>query len=96
MIRALPYEASQLIEYRFPDYLDVEGVRHSDECYTMVLLDLDYKYYTFRLNLSLDGRWTLAPLSGFEDDYPANQQQLEDKWEIGGKQRPWPKGLTRM
>lgn len=43
-------------------------MEHSNWAYTIVLLDLDYKYYTFRANLSLDGRWTVIPISGFDED----------------------------
>jgi len=64
----LPQAADDLIDYRFPDALDIVVVRHSDLCYTVALMDLDYKHYTFRLNLSVDGRWTLAPLTGFEEN----------------------------
>jgi len=63
----LPSKAEQIVAYRFPDYLDSEVVRHSDESFTITLMDLDYKHYTFRLNRSWDGRWTLAPIAGFED-----------------------------
>ena len=65
MIKALPAEADDLITYAFPNALDLDFVRHSDQCYTIVLMDYDYKHYTFRLHLSLDERWTLAPISGF-------------------------------
>lgn len=60
------------MDYRFPYCLDVDFVRHSDECYTVVVMDWDYKHYTFRLHLSVDGRWSLAPLSGFEDTVRLN------------------------
>jgi hypothetical protein len=69
VLSLLPLEAQELIEYRFPDYLDADEVKHSDTTYTIVLMDLDYDHYVFRMNLSLDGRWTLAPVTGFEDDY---------------------------
>jgi hypothetical protein len=72
----LPQRADDLIDYRFPDALDIETVKHSDECFTVTLMDLDYHHYTFRLNLSLDGRWTLAPLSGFEDNDPFHWQRM--------------------
>lgn len=64
----LPAAADDLVDYRFPNALAVDFVRHSDLCYTCVVMDLDYKHYTFRLHLSLDGRWTLAPLTGFDDN----------------------------
>lgn len=67
MITSFPEMLQRTIETRWPDYLDIDAVFHSEHCYTIVLLDLDYKYYTFRVNLSLDGRWTVIPLSGFYD-----------------------------
>lgn len=78
---SLPQAADQLIDYRFPDALDMEVVRHSDQSYTVTLMDLDYVHYTFRLNLALDGRWTLAPIYGFaygESSY------LGEGWLRGG------------
>lgn len=45
-----------------PDWLADDVVRHSDECYTVQLLTLDYRYHTYRCHLSLDGRWTVNPL----------------------------------
>lgn len=66
MISELPQDAQELISYGWPDYLDAEAVRHSDTTYTVTLLDLDYKHYTFVLNLSLDERWTVCPIAGFE------------------------------
>lgn len=65
MIDALPTGAVELVEYRWPDYLDAVAVRHSDTTFTVTLMDLDYKHYTFRLNQSVIGRWTLCPVSGF-------------------------------
>lgn len=68
MTMELPRALDDLIDYRFPDALDLDFVRHSDRCYTIVLMDLDYKHYTFRMTLSLDQRWSLVPISGFEDN----------------------------
>lgn len=65
MIKELPPEATEIIEYRWPDYLDAVAVRHSGTTFTVTLMDLDYRHYTFRLNLSFDGRWTVCPISGF-------------------------------
>lgn len=65
MINALPDGARELVEYRWPDYLDAVEVKHSDTTFTVTLMDLDYCHYTFVLNLSLDGRWTVCPISGF-------------------------------
>lgn len=66
MINHLPQKAQDIVEFRWPDYLDAEAIRHSDTTYTVTLMDLDYKHYTFVLNLSLDGRWSVCPIAGFE------------------------------
>ena len=60
-ILTLPSELDQLIGWRWPDALWVSGQRHSDECYTVWILDADYTYTEARAHLSLDGRWTLSP-----------------------------------
>ena len=65
---SLPAGVDQLIDFRFPDALDLEFVRHSDQCYTITLMDLDYVHYTFRVNEADDGHWTLVPIAGFEDN----------------------------
>lgn len=64
----LPPGPQATVDYRFPNHLDAEYVRHSDYCYTVTVMDLDYRHYTFRLNLSVDGRWSLAPLAGFRNN----------------------------
>lgn len=76
----LPRQADDLVSYRFPDALDLEAVRHSDECFTVTLMDLDYKHYTFRLNLSFDQRWTLAPIAGFQYGDPLTLAEGDDGW----------------
>jgi hypothetical protein len=58
----LPDELELLLERIVPDYLGYDATVHSDECYTIILLTLDYRYTAWRANLSLDGRWTLNPL----------------------------------
>ena len=60
----LPVQLDELISYRFPDSLWTAAERHSDECYTIWVLDLDYSYNEARATLSLDGRWTLSPVGG--------------------------------
>jgi hypothetical protein len=72
VIMVLPQLADDLVDYRFPDCLDMEVVRHSDQAYTVTLMDLDYRHYTFRLILGLSGRWTLVPISGFDYDVRLN------------------------
>jgi hypothetical protein len=56
-----PPELSELVLWRFPDALDLDYQRHSDQVYTVHILDLDYSYTRWLASLSLDGRWTLSP-----------------------------------
>ena len=58
----MPEELEGLLERIAPDYLGYDATYHSDECYTIILLTLDYKYTAWRAHLSLDGRWSLTPL----------------------------------
>lgn len=64
---SLPAELDRTLGTRWPDYLDIEGLKHSDESWSLVLLDSDYRYYTFRAVLSSDGRWSIIPISGFDE-----------------------------
>lgn len=61
-ILTLPDELEELLERIEPDYLGYDGTKHSDACYTLLLLTLDYRYTAWRAHLSLDDRWTLSPL----------------------------------
>jgi hypothetical protein len=61
-ILTLPDELEGLLERIDPDYLGYDATFHSPECYTIILLTLDYRYTAWRAHLSLDGRWTLSPL----------------------------------
>lgn len=67
-ILLLPDELERLIDYRHPDALAVSADIHSHRCYTVTVLDLDYRYYTWRANLAVDGHWTLAPVYVPEDN----------------------------
>jgi hypothetical protein len=64
-IHSLPYSAAALLTWAFGDYLELACFRHSSETYTVSILDTDNNYLTFRLNRSLDQRWTLVPVAGF-------------------------------
>lgn len=81
-MNALPAEAEATLAARWPHILGLDFVKHSDECYSVVLLDVDYKHYTFNLSLSLDGRWTVVPIAGFH--YAAEGQlDVEDfGWQV--------------
>jgi hypothetical protein len=58
----LPGELEELLERIDPDYLGYDATLHSDTCYTIILLTLQYKYTAWRAHKSLDERWTLSPL----------------------------------
>jgi hypothetical protein len=60
----LPRELDDSIDYLFPAALWVAAEKHSDEAYTVWVLDVDYAYNEIRACLSLDGRWTLSPIRG--------------------------------
>lgn len=51
-----------MLEYLEPDFLGYDATFHSERCYTIILLTLDYRYTAWRAHLSLDDRWTLSPL----------------------------------
>lgn len=61
----VPYDLELAISYAYPDYIVAELFHHSWQCYTVVVLDLDGTYNTWRANLSLDERWTLSPVALF-------------------------------
>lgn len=63
--QVLPYSAAALLAWAFGEYLELACFRHSSETYTVSILDTDNRYLTFRLNRSLDQRWTLVPVAGF-------------------------------
>lgn len=58
---AFPETLDELIEWWKPNALAIEGIRHDDRIYTLVVLDLDYTYTVWLASLSLDNRWTLSP-----------------------------------
>lgn len=64
-----------LVSYRYPDALDVEYMFHSGRCYTVTVLDLDYRYQVWRAHVSLDGRWSLAPVDVTEDTYEVGREE---------------------
>ena len=60
----LPRKLDELTAWHWPDALWITYERHSDTCYTLNVLDVDYKYTVWRASLSLDHRWTLSPVAG--------------------------------
>lgn len=60
----LPLELDRTIDFGYPDALWIAAEKHSDECYTVWVLDVDYLYHELRAHLSVDERWTLSPARG--------------------------------
>lgn len=52
----------ELVEWRYPDALDIDYQPHSETAVTVHVLDLDMSYDRWIASLSLDGRWTLSPV----------------------------------
>lgn len=67
MTEFAPPALEETISYAYPDFLGAEVWRHSDSCFTVLVLDLDQRYNTWRAHLSLDDRWTLSPVALFCD-----------------------------
>jgi hypothetical protein len=65
LTHSLPLSAEVLIDWAFPNHLQLAVFRHSSETYTVSILDTDNNYLTFRLNRSLVPHWTLVPVAGF-------------------------------
>jgi hypothetical protein len=60
-IQEIPKRLDEIIDYLYPDALMVGATRHSDDVYSIYVLDIDYKYTKWLASLSLDQRWTLSP-----------------------------------
>lgn len=65
MTKELPYDLELALSYAYPDFIACEAFRHSAEVWTLLVLDLDGTYNTWRASLSLDERWTLSPVALF-------------------------------
>jgi hypothetical protein len=59
-----PQALDELVAWAFPDALWITFEPHSDEAFTVNILDLDYTYTVWLATLSLDERWTLSPRGG--------------------------------
>ena len=59
--KSFPQKLDDLLEYAFPEAVAIEGIRHGDEAWTLVILDVDLKQTVWLACLSLDHRWTLSP-----------------------------------
>jgi hypothetical protein len=60
-IQAIPQRLDEIIDYAFPNALMVGATCHSDDVYSIYILDLDYSYTRWLASLSLDNRWSLSP-----------------------------------
>lgn len=58
----LPASLEEMLERVEPDFLGYDATIHSDRCYTVTMLTLEYRYRVFRCHLSDDDRWTINPL----------------------------------
>lgn len=58
----VPLDLEDLFAYIDPDWLGYDATLHSERCYTVIILTLDYRYTAWRCNLSDDGRWSMNPL----------------------------------
>lgn len=59
--KIIPNGIEQAIDRKFPDAVAVDGIRHSDDAWTIVVLDVDLNQTVWLASLSLDHRWTLSP-----------------------------------
>ena len=84
-IQILPHELADLIGYRHPDCLALTAEMHSIRCYTVTVLDSDYRHYVWRANQNVLGGWSLAPVDVPEDTYgtPAG-----DRLDLGWAKAP--------
>jgi hypothetical protein len=48
---------------------------HSERCWTVTVLDLNYRYQIWRANQSIVGAWTLAPVEVTEDTYELGREE---------------------
>lgn len=64
MTKEIPLGITELLDMKFPDALAIDGIRHADEAWTLIIFDVDYSYSVWLGCLSLDGRWTLSPRPG--------------------------------
>lgn len=71
---SLPLDLDALIDWRWPDSLWVAAERHSDQAFTIWILDLDHSYNEWLATLALDGHWTLSPRDVKCYDYETQRQ----------------------
>jgi hypothetical protein len=89
LIKELPVLLEETLARAFPDALWITSQKHSEECYTVWVLDLDYSYTQWVGHLSLDDRWTVSPVRG---PWQNTQARYRDRNE--GKQ--WRKKARKL
>jgi hypothetical protein len=86
----LPTQLEELIDYRWPDSLWVSAEKHSETCYTIWVLDIDYSYNEARATFSLAERWTLSPVRGPWHTAETGSLQERFTWERTDRPRRLP------
>jgi hypothetical protein len=59
-----PFDLDAAVALKYPDALWVTYESHSEDVYTVYILNFDYTYTQWLGSLSLDNRWTLSPRGG--------------------------------
>ena len=62
MISALDDRLIELVERIFPAWTKIGYEQHSDQSYTLWIMDHEQVWHFWRASLSLDDRWTLSPV----------------------------------
>lgn len=93
-VQELPALAYDTLYRALPETLTYSAERHSDHCYSVVVLTSQFKYYECRLNLSLDERWSLVPVTGWEDtglSYASVEEKISNgrRERAAGQRRGW-------
>jgi hypothetical protein len=62
--REIPVALEDTLAFAFPDALWISTQKHSDEAYTVWILNLEYTYTEWVCHLGQDDRWTVSPVRG--------------------------------
>ncbi len=62
----VPATLNELIAWAWPRYGIARTERHSEHCWTVLVVSQDHHAIRMRFNRGLSGRWTMCPLS---EDY---------------------------
>lgn len=80
MTNSVPLLLDETVDYRHPDALLVGYTMHSQHCYTVEVVDSDYRCYIWRAHLSLDLRWTLSPVDHATYTAGSGSEGLDAGW----------------